>query len=55
VLLGVIRNRGYLLRCQIREKFIDFIQKTQATALPKLRACVTEPPAAVQGPDVVCR
>ena len=36
-------SKSWDLRCEIREKFIDFIQKQQPNGLPKLRAYLTEP------------
>jgi small-conductance mechanosensitive channel len=38
-------SKSWDLRCEIREKFIDFIQENQPDSLPKLRAYLTEPKA----------
>ncbi len=43
------------LRCEIREKFMDFIQKHQPDTLPKLRAYVTASPGNVPAGDQVAR
>jgi small-conductance mechanosensitive channel len=39
-------SKSWDLRCEIREKFIDYIQKHQPEKLPKLRAFLTESPGA---------
>jgi small-conductance mechanosensitive channel len=41
-------SKSWDLRCEIREKFMDFIQKHQPHHLPKLRADVTESQAAAE-------
>jgi len=35
-------SKSWDLRCEIREKFMDFIQKNQPNELPKLRVYATE-------------
>jgi small-conductance mechanosensitive channel len=44
-------SRSWDLRCEIREKFMDFIQKHQPGSLPELRAFVTESQAPIQAAD----
>jgi small-conductance mechanosensitive channel len=41
-------SKSWDLRCEIREEFIDFIQKNQPNSLPKLRASVSEPQVPIQ-------
>ena len=43
-------SKSWDLRCEIREKFMDFIQKNQPKSLPKVRAFVMETPADVPAP-----
>jgi hypothetical protein len=41
-------SKSWDLRCEIRERFMDFIQKHHPDNLPKLRAHLTESDAPVQ-------
>ncbi|TBY74685.1 mechanosensitive ion channel [Rhizobium leguminosarum bv. viciae] len=38
-------NRTFDLRCEVREKLIDFIRREYPDALPRMRAVMSEPPA----------
>jgi len=37
-------GRTFDLRCEVREKLIDFIQREYPAALPRMRAVMNEPP-----------
>jgi small-conductance mechanosensitive channel len=41
-------GRTFDLRCEVREKLIDFIQSEYPAALPRMRAVMNEPPARAQ-------
>jgi small-conductance mechanosensitive channel len=47
------RNSGdaWNLRCEVREKLIDFLQRTYPDALPRIRAEIAGEPGAAAGPD----
>lgn len=38
-------NRTFDLRCEVREKLIDFIRREYPEALPRMRAVMSEAPA----------
>jgi small-conductance mechanosensitive channel len=43
-------SKSWDLRCEIREKLVDFIQHHQPNSLPKLRTYISESPASLRNP-----